>query len=223
MRFLSGPRHALALLPLAIAGAWLASPAGAAANPGQIAYDGCLGNDGLHGCLDLPGEPLDAANGVAVSPDGGSLYVASQISDSIVHFFREPVPAPTPGPPPPAEPPAADTLAPSITGLALTNRRFRARTTFRYTLSEAASVTITIERALRRRRYVTVATLTRAGNAGPNRLRFSGRIGRSKLRPGAYRARFTATDPAGNRSSSAAVRLRIVRTTTPTRTEEVSK
>ncbi|HET8821953.1 MAG TPA: hypothetical protein VFM57_10435 [Thermoleophilaceae bacterium] len=42
-------------------------------------------------------------------------------------------------------------------------------------------------------------------------MRFSGRIGRRKLRPGVYRARFVAADAAGNRSRTATVRFRIVR------------
>jgi hypothetical protein len=53
--------------------------------------------------------------------------------------------------------------------------------------------------------------LTRAGRAGRNRLRFSGRIGRRKLPPGAYRARFRAADASGNRSPTATRRFRIAR------------
>jgi DNA-binding beta-propeller fold protein YncE len=55
---------------------------------GQIGYDGCLANDGTQGCVDLPGAPLDGANGVAVSPDGTSVYVTSLGSDSVAHFAR---------------------------------------------------------------------------------------------------------------------------------------
>ena len=55
---------------------------------GQIAYDGCFANDATQGCHDLPFAPLDGAVGVAVSPDGKSVYVASANSDSIAHFFR---------------------------------------------------------------------------------------------------------------------------------------
>ena len=53
--------------------------------------------------------------------------------------------------------------------------------------------------------------LTRVGAAGPNRVAFSGRIGRAKLRAGGYRARFTATDAAGNRSATATLRFTIAR------------
>jgi DNA-binding beta-propeller fold protein YncE len=55
---------------------------------GGIAYQGCWGNDSTHGCADLPSAPLDGAWGVAVSPDGNSVYVASRQSDSVAHFFR---------------------------------------------------------------------------------------------------------------------------------------
>jgi DNA-binding beta-propeller fold protein YncE len=56
---------------------------------GQISYDGCLANDASNGCFDLPDEPLDGPVGVAVSPDGKSVYVASAISSSVAHFFRD--------------------------------------------------------------------------------------------------------------------------------------
>jgi DNA-binding beta-propeller fold protein YncE len=55
---------------------------------GQLAWDGCLNNDGSQNCGNLPGAPLDGATGVAVSPDGTSVYVASSLSDSIAHLFR---------------------------------------------------------------------------------------------------------------------------------------
>lgn len=64
----------------------LAAPAGA--EPGQIGYDGCLGDDAAQLCADLPGAPLDAAVGIAVSPDGRSVYVASQDSGAIAQFTR---------------------------------------------------------------------------------------------------------------------------------------
>lgn len=55
---------------------------------GQIAFDGCLANDASQNCGDLPFAPLSGATGVAVSPDNGSVYVASQSSSSLAHFFR---------------------------------------------------------------------------------------------------------------------------------------
>jgi Ca2+-binding RTX toxin-like protein len=55
---------------------------------GSIAYQGCWGNDASRGCADLPFAPLDGPRGIAVSPDGGSIYVGSGGSNSIAHFFR---------------------------------------------------------------------------------------------------------------------------------------
>ncbi|HEV3478363.1 MAG TPA: hypothetical protein VG144_02815, partial [Gaiellaceae bacterium] len=72
-----------------VAGALLALPA-AAATRGQISYDGCLADDATDGCVDLLATPLTGASGVAVSPDGGSVYIASFNSHSIAHFFRGP-------------------------------------------------------------------------------------------------------------------------------------
>jgi DNA-binding beta-propeller fold protein YncE len=127
--------------------------------------------------------------------------------------------------------------APAVTELTLSNRRFRvgskptpvssARrrpapvgTTFRYRLSTAADVTLTINRlrpgrrvggrcvkptrANRRRpacmRRVRAGRLRRAGLQGRNRTRFSGRIGRRALRPGRYQVTVVATT--GGRSSA---------------------
>ena len=65
-----------------------------AASNGALNYDGCVSNDGSGGaCADIPGTaaPLTGAFGVAVSPDGRSVYVASNgglDSDATVsHFF----------------------------------------------------------------------------------------------------------------------------------------
>jgi DNA-binding beta-propeller fold protein YncE len=82
------PRAALVAL-LAISGAWLTAPASpAVAAQGQLAYDGCLADTADPGCFDLPFSPLQGASGVAVSPDGNSVYVASYIGDSVAHLFR---------------------------------------------------------------------------------------------------------------------------------------
>ena len=64
---------------------------------GKLAYDGCLANDDAQGCASLPGAPIDGAYGVAVSPNGRSVYVVSDGSGSIAHFFRALGDAPPPG------------------------------------------------------------------------------------------------------------------------------
>ena len=147
----------------------------------------------------------------------------------------------------PVQPVQPDRTPPGITGLALSNARFRVAsgptpvtartrraplgTRFRYSLSERATVTLTIQRSLpgrrvgrscrkptrsnrtRRRctRFVLAGRLTRR-NLGPGRVstRFSGRIGRRKLAVGKYRATVGATDAAGNRATARRISFYIV-------------
>jgi hypothetical protein len=129
---------------------------------------------------------------------------------------------------------------PSISNLTLSRTRFavastdaagaKGGTTFRYRLSEAANVTVTLRRrsagrkvagkcrsrtrANRRRpaciRYRRVGRLRQQGVAGRNTRRFSGWLGGRKLSPGRFRARFVAADAAGNRSRSKTVRFTVV-------------
>jgi hypothetical protein len=157
-----------------------------------------------------------------------------------VEDFTAPPPLPTTSP--------RDTLAPSVSRFSMSRRRFRvgprrtarvaaARrtsrgTTFRFRLSERATVRIAIERGrpgrrvagrcrpaarrVRRRRpcirYIAVETLVRRNTAAGRRtLSFSGRIGRRALRRGRHRAVITATDAAGNRSRPRALTFTIVR------------
>ena len=185
--------------------------------------------------LDLDGDPLVAdGNG-----DGGARR-------DLGAFELQPAPAGDGQPPAGAGQQGgtagADTEAPLVSGfgaapsvfaLARAGTPVVARvprgTRFRYTLSEAAQVRVTIQRALagRRRRgrcvppapqplrakrctrYRTIGTLTRTGTTGANRIRFSGRIGERALRPGSYRAVITATDAAGNRSTPKRTRFRV--------------
>ena len=55
---------------------------------GQLTFQGCLSDDAIPGCVDPPGEPLKGADAVAVSPDGGSVYVAGFENGTVGHFFR---------------------------------------------------------------------------------------------------------------------------------------
>ncbi len=60
---------------------------------GDLVYQGCLANETTTSlCFDLapagPGGPLDGPISVAVSPDNRSVYVASNVSDSVTHFTR---------------------------------------------------------------------------------------------------------------------------------------
>ena len=104
-------------------------------------------------------------------------------------------------------------------------------TTFRYALSEAARVVFTIQRELpgrkvgrrcvkptaKNRKKKPCTRYQRAGRfalpsaQGPNRHKFSGRVGRRSLRPGHYRAVLVATDAAGNQSAPRRLRFTVVR------------
>lgn len=213
---------------------------------GHIAWAGCFADTNARGCEAVAGAPLDQASSVAVSPDGRSVYAVSPGANTLAHFVRELPPAAPSGTPPEApadespvpaqpagepvaDPPHGDDVAPVVSRLAASRRRARGAT-FRFELSEPATVTVAIDRRLpgrrsgrtcrrpsarlRRRaacvRFVPVAgTLTHAGAAGPSRLPFTGRLRGRVLRAGAYRARLTATDAAGNRSAPVAVGFRI--------------
>jgi hypothetical protein len=142
----------------------------------------------------------------------------------------------------------ADTVAPLFTTRVravpsefLVNRRGTAETlvrtgarrgtTFRWALSEAATVTFAIKRRLpgrlvggkcrrptalnrsRRRcvRLVGAGAFRAAGVVGPNTKRFSGRIGKKTLRPGSYVARVSARDVAGNVSKTASAKFTVIR------------
>lgn len=110
-------------------------------------------------------------------------------------------------------------------------------TTVSYTLSEAATAVFTVERELAgwrvrrtgrsapvclrptngspaRGRRCTLrrraGALARRAPAGPNTLRFSGRIGTRKLPAGSYRLTIVAKDAAGNASRPARLAFRIV-------------
>jgi DNA-binding beta-propeller fold protein YncE len=177
---------------------------------------GCISDDGSGGGCRPDAVALRDGD-LTVSPDGRNLYFADNSSNKVSIFDRA-----LPSPPP------ADTLAPTVTGFRAAPKRFkvgpkkRQGTRFRFVLSEPAGVGIEIERARPGRRigkrckpptptlkghrpcriFKRRATLTFAGGlAGANTIRFSGRIGKRTLRPGAYRGAIVASDAAGNRST----------------------
>lgn len=88
LAFRLGARALVAVL-LALASAVPAQPA-VAANDGSLerlkGKAGCLSVAGRHGCARA--RALDAPSGVAVSPGGGSVYVASRGSDAVAVFRR---------------------------------------------------------------------------------------------------------------------------------------
>jgi calcineurin-like phosphoesterase family protein len=112
-------------------------------------------------------------------------------------------------PPPPG--PAIDSTPPKITKLRPAPRRFKRRTVFHYTLSEAASVRFGLARRRGGARYRRVGKFTQAGVAGANLRPFRRVVGGKRLRPGRFRARVVARDPAGNYSTPVKARFRIAR------------
>ncbi len=77
----------LASLAGAIAAALLA-PAMAQAAPGDITFSACIADTNAAGCTVGFQDSLAGASGVAVSPDGSSVYVVSSSDNSISHFTR---------------------------------------------------------------------------------------------------------------------------------------
>jgi len=65
---------------------------------GALAYQACYSGEFVEGCTDLPGKPIEGATGIAVSPDGGSVYVSSGTPGMLAHFSRVRPSAP-PSPP----------------------------------------------------------------------------------------------------------------------------
>ena len=136
-------------------------------------------------------------------------------------------------------PTSADVLAPSFRGrvkadpprFAVARRGEHRGTTFRYSLSEPATITFAIERSTSGRRVngtcrlktrsnarrPKCARLRRVGSfearatAGANGTPFAGRIATAPLRPGSYRALLSAVDAAGNRSHRAKAGFTVVR------------
>jgi hypothetical protein len=111
--------------------------------------------------------------------------------------------------------PAAETdLAPVLSRLAVTPRKFvlgtrsARRGGFSYKLSEPARVTIKIQR-LRAGRRRTVGRIAQNARRGANRMAFSGRLRRRKLKPGRYLATAVAVDTAGKRSTARRVRFTV--------------
>ncbi len=179
----------------------------------------------------LPGSPLldtgDPATPQGLDLDGGVLVADGNGDGSARRDLGAYELQPSAGAQPAVESgqqgaaPAMDTRPPLVTGFKVGPSVFAVAraatplaarvprgTRFRYSLSEAARVSLTIRRASEGR-FRTVGRLKRNGVKGTNRVRFSGRIGRRALRPGRYRAVITATDAAGNRSTPKRARFRV--------------
>jgi len=178
------------------------------------------GDPGTPAGLDMEGSPrlVDGNGDGTARRDMGAFEYQTGLGTSGAP--PPPLPAVDPG----AGTPPADTQAPVIIGFRATPSAFalaraatpisarNARgTRFRYTLSEAARVTLKLQRVRPGRRYVTVGTLRRSAAQGMNHIRFTGRIGVRALRPGHYRGVISATDTAGNHSALRRAAFRIAR------------
>jgi hypothetical protein len=147
-----------------------------------------------------PGTPDPGGSGPEPGQPGGAILVLTDVSVK----------------------PARFRVAKGRTAVSALRRRPVPRgTTFRYTLTEPATVKIAIKRklagrrkgkkcvrptrALRRAkrctRLMAKGTLTRRSKLGANSVRFTGRIGGRKLAAGKYAAIVSAVDVAGNRST----------------------
>jgi hypothetical protein len=116
----------------------------------------------------------------------------------------------TPGPAPPGNP--ADTAAPTVSGLRIRSRVIAGRQArIAYKASEPATATFLVQRRTSRGwRYLTGA-LTHAAQAGPNALRWNGRLNGRRLGVGRYRLTMMLNDSAGNVSRPSHAGFRVVR------------
>jgi hypothetical protein len=90
--------------------------------------------------------------------------------------------------------------------------RARRGATLSFTLSQAGTAKIAIQRRSSRSRWRTVGTLNRKGlKPGKRSIRFTGRIGTKALSPGSYRVAITAKNASRGVSKVATAGFRIVR------------
>jgi hypothetical protein len=219
---ISGPASGTAGAPLELSGAGSSDP-----DPGDaLTYAWTFGDGGA-----ASGENTSHAYAAP-----GTYTVFLRVTDPTGHeatTTRDVVigPAPAPGEPPAGAPgapgvPAANTLAPAVSGLTLTPRRFRlgsrlprltasARTgaTIRFSLSEPATVTLRFFRLVPGRGYVRLRpSIGLRGRQGANVVRFEGRLSRRRaLRPGCYRVTVFARDAAGHQARSRAAPFVLLR------------
>lgn len=184
---------------------------------------------------------------IAAGP-GNTLWVTLEATKKVARVTGvDPAPPPDPGPPVNAIPRLTDLSltrnvfrvgakpTPRIVRTSASRRgsRVKAGTRIRFRLSEAATVTLRIQRkgqgrrrggkcvkpttVLRRRdakrcvRWLRTGTLVRQGKQGRNVVAFSGRIGPKRLPAGRYRLTAVARDRDGARSVPKRLRFRIVR------------
>ena len=153
------------------------------------AVDGCTGD-----CVRNPEAPADDNQGYAIKQESGPRLVGP----------LEPTPPARPGAPlPPGGVVGPDRSAPRIRGLKA--RRRGRQTRLRFTLSEAATVTVRVDRR-RGKRWRRAGRFVSSAANGANDLPV-----RRVMRRGRYRITLVAVDASGNRSRPARAGLRIRR------------
>jgi secreted trypsin-like serine protease len=124
-------------------------------------------------------------------------------------------PAPPTQPTTPMVVPSPDRTPPQLASLALSRTRVRTSATLSFRLSEAAVVTITVQRGHTVRRHTTWTSLRPSliakGKVGANRVTFKPRVAGRVLAAGAYRVSVQAADVAGNRSAAKTVAFTVVK------------
>ena len=105
-----------------------------------------------------------------------------------------------------------DTSAPRLSNLSLAPAAFRSSSKLGYSLSEAAKVSIRIERRKNTGRFARLrGALSDNGEAGKNTKSIKRRLAGRKLAAGRYRLVIKATDAAGNTSGAERIAFRIKR------------
>ena len=103
--------------------------------------------------------------------------------------------------------------SPIVSGFTFSPKRPRPRKTitFKWRLSKAGSVTLKIDRLVKKK-FKPVGSAMRSAKAGAGSLKLKGKIAGKKLRAGSYRATITATAPGATTPSAAkTVRFRIAK------------
>jgi hypothetical protein len=132
------------------------------------------------------------------------------------------------------KPPVLDSARPKLAHASMLHKRFKvgARSAFKFSLSEVATVEIGLARSqsgrrskgrcrpasrkLRKRprctRYVAAGSLVKINmSPGAHSVGFAGKLRGRALKAGSYRATIRATDPSGNRSRAAVLSFRLTR------------
>jgi hypothetical protein len=102
-----------------------------------------------------------------------------------------------------------DFVKPRLAGLELDRKAFRRSTVLDYRLTEAAKVTIHVEKRKRGRWVELRGKLTDQGAIGNNEVTIRRRFGGRWLAPGGYRLELVAKDAAGNKSAVKRIGFRI--------------